>query len=127
MQFHSRRHMDIPELFQMKQVIADPTYIISNTASLLDIIQTNRHDIVKESGMIHMGISDHTFVYKCLNVLLPQKKSIVEIKDLKNYNIDHFNSRMSYLLTASSWDKKISNHLWGQQKNIQCFRYTCST
>ena len=126
MQSHSRRHMDIPELFQMKQVIADPTYI-SNTASLLDIIPTNRHDMVKESGMIHMGISDHTLVYAFLNVLLPQKKTIVEIKDLKNYNIDHFNSRMSYLLTASSWDKKISNHLWGQQKNIQCFRYTRST
>ena len=60
MQSHSRRHMDIPELFQIKQVIADPTYIISNTASLLDIIPTNRHDIVKESGVIHMGISDHT-------------------------------------------------------------------
>ena len=67
----------------MKQVIADPTYIISNTASLLDIIQTNRHDMVKESGVIHMDISDHTLVYAFLNVSLPQKKSIVEIKDLK--------------------------------------------
>ena len=67
--------------------------------------------------MIHMGISDHTLVYKCLNVLLPQKKSIVEIKGLKNYNIDHFNSRMSYLLTASSWDKKFQT-IYGANKKI---------
>ena len=32
LQSHSRRLMDILELFQMKQVIADPTRITSNTA-----------------------------------------------------------------------------------------------
>ena len=41
LQSHSRRLMDILELFQMKQVIADPTRITSNTTSLLDIIATN--------------------------------------------------------------------------------------
>ena len=79
--------MDILELFQMKQVIADPTRITSNTASLLDIIATNRPDKVKESGVIHLGISDHSLVYQrsqlSLKVSVPRDKpKIVESRNL---------------------------------------------
>ena len=75
LQSHSRRLMDILELFQMKQVIADPTRITNNTASLLDIIATNRPEKVKESGVIHMGISDHSLMYTCLKVSVPREKT----------------------------------------------------
>ena len=53
---HSRRLMEILELFQMKQLIVDPTRTTGNTKSLIDIIATNRPDKVKESGMIEIGI-----------------------------------------------------------------------
>ena len=113
--------MDILELFQMKQVIADPTRITSNTASLLDIIETNRPDKVKESGVIHLGISDHSLVYVSLKVSVPRDKpKIVEStsRNLKNYNINHFNSHISHLLRNSSWNHKVPTHLWIQFKNI---------
>ena len=55
LQSHSRRLMDVLELFQMKQLIADPTPITSNTASLLDIIATNRSNKVNESDVTHLG------------------------------------------------------------------------
>ena len=119
LQSHSRRLMDILELFQMKQVIADPTRITSNTASLLDIIATNRPDKVKESGVIHLGISDHSLVYVSLKVSVPRDKpKIVESRNLKNYSINHFNSHISHLLRNSSWDHKDPTHLWIQFKNI---------
>ena len=60
LQSQSRQLLDILELFQMKQVIADATRITSNTPSLLDIIAGNRPDKVKESGMFHLGVSDHS-------------------------------------------------------------------
>ena len=76
--------MDILELFQMKQVIADPTRITSTTASLLDIIATNTPDKVKESGVIHLGISDHSLVYVSPKVSVPQDKpKIVESGNLQ--------------------------------------------
>ena len=119
LQSFSRRLMDILELFQMKQVIADPTRITSNTASLLDIIATNRSDKVKESSVIHLGISDHSVVYVSLKVSVPRDKpKIFESRNLKNYNINHFNSHISHLLRNSSWDHKDPTHLWVQFKNI---------
>ena len=119
LQTFSRRLMDILELFQMKQVIADPTRITSNTASLLGIFATNRSDKVKESSVIHLGISDHSLVYVCLKVSVPRDKpKIFESRNLKNYNINHFNSHISHLLRNSSWDHKDPTHLWVQFKNI---------
>jgi hypothetical protein len=55
--------MDILELFRMKQLIVDPTSITGNTESLIDIISTNRPVKVKESGVIEIGISDHSLVH----------------------------------------------------------------
>ena len=99
LQSHSRRLMGILELFQMKQMIADPTSITNNTASLLDIIATNRPEKVKESGAIHMGISDHSLVYTCLKVSVPcEKPKIVESRNFKNYNINHFNMQSYFQL-----------------------------
>ena len=119
LQSHSRRLMDILELFQTKQVITDPTHITSNTALLLDIIATNRPDKVKESGVIHLGISDHSLVYASLKVSVPRDKpKIVESRNLKNYNINNFNSHILHLLRNSSWNHKDPTHLWFQFKNI---------
>ncbi|CAB4034783.1 RNA-directed DNA polymerase from transposon BS [Paramuricea clavata] len=85
LQPHSRRLMDILELFQMKQLIADPTRITGITESLIDIIATNRHDKAKESGVIEIGISDHSLVYSCLKISVPREKpKIVESRNLKN-------------------------------------------
>ena len=86
LQSQSWQLLDILELFQMKQVIADATRITSDTSLLLDIIATNRPDKIKESGVFHLGISDHSLVYACLKISLPlNKPKMVESRNLKNY------------------------------------------
>lgn len=119
LQPHSRRLMDILELFQLKQLIVDPTRITSDTESLLDIIATNRPDKVKESGVIHIGISDHSLVYSCLKLSVPRDKpKIVESRNLKNYNMNCFNNHLYHLLSNSIWNQKDPDQLWDQFKNI---------
>ena len=63
---HSRRLLDILQLFQFKQLITSPTCIASSTEALLDIIATNRPEKVLGSGVIHLGINDYSLVYSCL-------------------------------------------------------------
>ena len=54
-----------------------------------------------------------------LKVSVPRDKpKIVESRNLKNYNINHFNSHISHLLRNSSWNHKDPTHLWIQFKNI---------
>ena len=103
----------------MKQVIADATCITSNTASLLDIIATNRPDKVKESGVLHLVISDHSLVYLCLKIPLARDKpKIVESRNLKNYNVNYFNDHSSHLLNNSPWNQNDPDQLWDQFRNI---------
>ena len=108
------RLVDILELFQMKQVITDATRITRNTDSILDIIATNRPDKVKESGVLHLGISDHSLVYMCLKISLPREKpKIVESRNFKNYNIiSDFNYHISHLLSNLAWNHKDQDQSW---------------
>ena len=111
--------LDILELFQMKEEIADATHITNNTALLLDIIATNCPDKVKESGVFRLSISDHSLVYVCLKISLPRNKpKMVESRNLKNYNVNYFNDHLSHLLNNLPWNQNDRDQLWDQFRNI---------
>ena len=103
----------------MKQIITEPRRITNNTSSSIDIIATNRPDKIKESGVLHLGISDHSLVYACLKISLQRKKpKIVETRNLKNSYVDHFNNHIFYLLRDSTWNHRDPDILWAQFKDI---------
>ena len=56
-------------LFNMSQIISEPTRVTANSLSIIDLIYTNIESIV-DSGVIDANISDHflTFVKVVLNV-----------------------------------------------------------
>ena len=122
LQSQSRQLLDILELFQMKQVVADATRITSDTSSLLDIIATNRPDKVKESGVFHLGISNHSLKHRLKNTLLANtglkislprnKPKIVKSRNLKNYNVNCLNDHLSHLLNNSPWNQNDPDQLW---------------
>ena len=119
LQPQSRRLMDIFQLFQLKQLIVEPTRITDDTETLLDIIATNRPDKVKDSGVIHLGISDHSLVYLCLKVLVPRDKpKIVDSRNLKYYSKEAMNDHLYHELNSFSWEQTDPNILWEQFKNI---------
>ena len=119
LQSQSRQLLDILELFQMKQMVADATRITSDTSSLLDIIATNRPDKVKESGVFHLGTSNHSLVYVCLKISLPRNKpKMVKSRNLKNYNVNCLNDHLSHLLNNSPWNQNDPDQLWDQFRNI---------
>ena len=49
------RLTEILNLFQLEQVITDPTRVTSTHENLLDIIATNRPDKLLNSGVLHIG------------------------------------------------------------------------
>ena len=68
---------DLMHNYQLKQHITAPTRITSNTQSLTDIIITKMDDTKSiDSGIIHLGISDHSLVYICRKVGNTKKKPL---------------------------------------------------
>ena len=54
---------EILELYQMRQLINNPTRVTELTQSLLDVCITSNPEHITHSGVLHLGISDHSLIY----------------------------------------------------------------
>ena len=59
----SKSLMDIADLYNLSQLINEPTRITDSSSTLLDHIFTNTPDKVVCSGVSHVSISDHSLIY----------------------------------------------------------------
>ena len=50
------------ELYQLSQLINEPTRVTMTTSSLIDHVVTNTPEKISHSGVVHTGISDHSLV-----------------------------------------------------------------
>ena len=79
------------ELYQLTQLINEPTRITITTTSLIDHIVTNTPEKISHSGVVHTGISDHSLVYAIRKIRVFQKvEDFVEIRNMKNFNETKF-------------------------------------
>ena len=90
--------------YQLKQHITAPKRITSNTQSLIDIIITKMDDGKSiHSGVIHLGISDHSLVYICRKIA-NQKETpkLIETRQFKHFNALRFQSDLSEAFSSFS-------------------------
>ena len=76
-----RRLQRILSTYGLKCVIKEPTRISENAQTLIDLIIVSNPDKVTNTGVSHLGISDHSLVYA--NVRMRKKKTTTRNKDSK--------------------------------------------
>ncbi|XP_071944876.1 uncharacterized protein [Antedon mediterranea] len=108
------------ETFSFTHLIKEPTRITKYTSTVLDIIICNHSQKNLQSGVIHVGISDHSLTFctrKSLKYKFNQHKTI-KIRSLKNYDVNIFNEQ----LTQSDWspvlDSSDVDFAWCSLKKI---------
>ncbi len=75
----------------MTQIIDKPTRTTSTSATLLDLIITNKPDAIVSQDVVPQVIADHDLVSVVLNARKPRKLSVVKtFRSLKNYDRDTF-------------------------------------
>ena len=75
-------------MYNLSQTITEPTRITNTSQTLIDLCITNNLDKVKASGLLSLGISDHSLVYlirKCTYHKAPVN-TFVEKINFKNFN-----------------------------------------
>jgi hypothetical protein len=80
--------LNIFDIYNLSQTIAEPTRITNTSQTLIDLCITNNLDKVKASGVLSLGISDHSLVYlirKCTYHKAPVN-AFVEKRNFKNFN-----------------------------------------
>ena len=110
----------IYELYQLSQLINEPTRVTLTTSSLIDHVVTNTPEKISHSGVMHTGISDHSLIYAIRKIKHFQKNDdFVEIRNMKNFNENNFVNE----LLNQHWDciyffGKDPNHMWEIWKEL---------
>ena len=77
----------LSSLYQLTQVINDPTRVMETTSTLIDLILTNK----AENISLHLSIFDHSLVYAVRKFELPKSRpSIKEVRDFKYFSDSDF-------------------------------------
>jgi exonuclease III len=116
---HTKRLNEITNLFQMIQVIEHPTRITDSTATLLDVAIVSHPENILQSGVLHVGISDHSLIYICRKIsfsLNSNHNKVIESRDYKSYLQQNFNQDLYAALSLVDWGTDEPNILWDNFK-----------
>ena len=97
-----KQYLSILQMFNLKQIIQEPTRVTTNSSNVLDHILCNSTEKISQSGVIPVGISDHFIIY-CTRKIVKQKFNThrtCKIRSTKSYNKEYFQS----LLIDADWN-----------------------
>ena len=85
--------LNITDIYNLKQLITEPTRITPLSSTLIDVIFTNLPDNTTCSGVSHIGISDHSLIYVYHKISSPsviKGTSTITYRQFKNFNRNSF-------------------------------------
>ena len=69
------------DLYQLLQLINEPTRITETSSSLLDVVITSHPERIINSGVSHLGLSDHSLVYAIRKINAKTSRKQIKIID----------------------------------------------
>ena len=103
------------ELYQLTQIIDDQTRITESTKSLLDVCITSSTEKIISSGVIHLGISNHSLIYairKLNYVPKTEARNSIEYRNFKHFNAESFLNDLYILPWSELDDKQNIDDMW---------------
>ena len=88
---HTRKLQFLLSVYQLQQLISEPTRVTDKSATLIDLAFTDDTNNIAKSGVIYNGMSDHNII--CIVrrfVPLKRQKIKKEVQNLKYFEADHF-------------------------------------
>ena len=98
-------------LYNMKQLVEEPTRVTLNTKTLIDVILTSMPEKHKHTTVFHTTLSDHFMV--CTEILCHSRQEFKEIKcrTFKNFNASEFIDDVSLFLSSMNYEDSLET-LW---------------
>jgi len=101
---------------KLKQLINKPTRITEHTSSVLDVIISNRSDLITYSDVIPCQIADHELLTMTIDIKRPKRQPIIKTsRDLTNYdpqslcqNISASQSTLLEILTTDDVNRQVN-------------------
>ena len=74
---HTQKLQFLSSIYQLQQLISEPTRVTNMSATLIDLIFTNESHNISKSGVIHIGVSDHSLIY-AVRKFIPNKRGQIK-------------------------------------------------
>ena len=95
---YTKRLNDLLNVFQMTQLIKEPTRITNTSATLIDVAIVSKPENICRSGVLHIGISDHSLIYVCKKISFAKKDiKTVNTRNYRNYIQQNFIADLSII------------------------------
>lgn len=89
---HTTGLAELNEMYQFEQIIEKPSRIADKTKGLIDLIFSNKPELIVKSGIENIEISYHSFIYVHRKISIPRKPP--KIIKTRQYNIPLFKSEL---------------------------------
>ena len=110
---HTRKFQFLSSLFQFDQLINEPTRVTKTSATLIDIMLTNKEENISKSGVIHLGLSDHSLIYAVRKYCSPKSRQNTRyIRNFKNFNSRDFLTDLAFMPWESVAQHDNPNVCW---------------
>ena len=87
-------------------------------STLVDWFLTNRPENISKSGVLHLGVSDHSLIYGCRKISFTREPAkMVHTRCLKKYKSAAFKNDLNECLLMCDWTTNNPNALWDQFRN----------
>ena len=88
--------LDLEEIHGFKCLISEPTRVMQNQSSLLDVMLTNKPELFRESGIYNPELSDHCMIYGVVKEKAVQyRNKIVQVRSYKNLDEERLKEDLS--------------------------------
>ncbi|CAB4023696.1 RNA-directed DNA polymerase from transposon BS [Paramuricea clavata] len=116
---HTCKLQFLCSLYQIDQLIKESTRLTPKSATLIDLILTTRPENISRSGVIHLGISDHSLVYAVRKFTLPNgRQKIRQVRNFKNFVENDFIRDVSQLPWEMVYQFGDPNLCWQVWKSL---------
>ncbi|CAB4016740.1 Hypothetical predicted protein [Paramuricea clavata] len=116
---HTCKLQFLCSLYQIDQLIKESTRLTPKSATLIDLILKNRPENISRSGVIHLGISDHSLVYAVRKFTLPKgRQKIRQVRNFKNFVENDFIRDVSQLPWEMVYQVGDPNLCWQVWKSL---------
>ena len=91
-----KAYKQVLSIYDLVQIISEPTRITESSKSIIDHIVTNRRENLAQFGVVPMGLSDHMLIYCSRRISRGHFKNqnSTKIRSLKNYTPEAFHEKL---------------------------------
>ena len=117
--YDSSHLTSIFDIFGLSQLITEPTRVTPVSKTLIDLCITNSPEKVTNSGVIHLGISDHSLVFLTRKTHYHRNgPRVIETRQFKHFNRGKFLSDLNQLPWANVDLYSDPNDMWREWKEM---------